>query len=211
MKLFIHINCACSIDGKIALPDGRQYKLSNEWDLERVLNLRAKYDGILIGIGTVLKDDPHLTTKGRGKNPTRIVLDTMCRTPEDALVVNNESSTIIFCEKPRKNYGENVKVVEVPCERVNNKKYLKLEVVLSEIYNLGIRSLLVEGGSEVLWSFLSTENFDIFTMFMRFVIIGGKGPTVASGYGFVDGACLNLRMSKYKIFDEGMYMEFRRS
>src|SRR5438034_11608500 len=65
------INAAMSVDGKIALPDGKGVRLSNEEDLRRVHRLRAAVDAILVGVGTVLKDDPKLTVKSeyaKGRN-----------------------------------------------------------------------------------------------------------------------------------------------
>ena len=72
------INAAMSVDGKIALSDGKAVRLSNEEDLRRVHRLRAHVDAILVGVGTVLMDDPKLTVKSKyakGRNPLRIVLD----------------------------------------------------------------------------------------------------------------------------------------
>ena len=84
MRPKIILNCAASADGKIALPNRRKLKISNEQDFERLHNLRNNCDAILVGIGTILEDNPSLTTdlgKKIGKNPTRIVLDTNFRTP----------------------------------------------------------------------------------------------------------------------------------
>src|SRR5438105_4761311 len=71
------INAAMSVDGKIALPDGKGVRLSNEEDLRRVHRLRAAVDAIIVGVGTVLKDDPKLTVKSeyaKGRNPLRVFL-----------------------------------------------------------------------------------------------------------------------------------------
>ena len=83
MRPFIHVNCAMSADGKIAGSDRRQVRISSEEDKQRVKNLRRQYDAILVGVGTVLADDPHLTVKGLSydENPIRIVLDPHGRTP----------------------------------------------------------------------------------------------------------------------------------
>src|SRR3989337_878678 len=77
------INAAMSVDGKIALPDGQAIRLSNDEDLQRVHQLRAQVDAIVVGIGTVLMDDPKLTVKrelASGRNPLRVVVDSDGRT-----------------------------------------------------------------------------------------------------------------------------------
>ena len=87
-----------SADGKIALPNRKQIRLSNQEDFDRVNNLRKSCDAILVGIGTVLEDNPMLTVKNnrnKSENPIRIVLDTKGRTPLKSNVLNNEARTII--------------------------------------------------------------------------------------------------------------------
>ena len=87
-----------SADGKIALPSRKQIKLSNQKDAERVNELRKNCDAILVGIGTVIEDNPKLTVKGKNnitKNPIRIVLDTNGRTPLNSNILNNEARTIL--------------------------------------------------------------------------------------------------------------------
>ena len=98
MRPKIILNCAASADGKIALPNRRNLKLSNEQDFERLHYLRNNCDAILVGIGTILEDNPSLTVglaiKNK-RNPIRIVLDTNFRTPSNAKVLNNKAETII--------------------------------------------------------------------------------------------------------------------
>ena len=91
-----------SADGKIALPNRKQIRLSNSQDLERVNKLRHECDAILVGIGTVIEDNPNLTIKNnteQNKNPIRIILDTNGRTPLNSNVLNDEAETIIAVGK----------------------------------------------------------------------------------------------------------------
>ncbi len=95
----VTVNCAMSADGKIGFVTRRQAKISSEDDLRRVHRLRAASDAIVVGIGTVLADDPKLTVRSeyaRGKNPIRVVLDSNGRTPEGAHVLDGKASTIVF-------------------------------------------------------------------------------------------------------------------
>ena len=86
-----------SADGKIAGEDRTQVRISSDEDKSRVKNLRRKYDSILVGVGTVIADDPHLTFKDGDydTNPIRIVLDPHGRTPDDALVLDDRAPTVM--------------------------------------------------------------------------------------------------------------------
>ena len=97
------INCAMSVDGKLALPSKKPVKLSSLEDFKRVHELRNFCDGVLVGINTILIDDPKLTVKTdfvpEPKNPVRIVLDSNGRTPSDAAVLDGIAPTYIAVGK----------------------------------------------------------------------------------------------------------------
>ena len=105
MRPFIFINIAASLDGKISDENRKQLRISCKKDLERVDELRAESDAIMVGIGTILADDPSLTVKnselrklrvkkGRDENPTRIVVDSKCRIPLNAKAVSYTHLTL---------------------------------------------------------------------------------------------------------------------
>ena len=106
---FVHVNCAMSADGKIAGPERKQIRISSDEDIQRVKGLRLQYDSILVGVGTILSDDPHLTVKGRSynENPIRIVIDPNGRTPDGSMVLDDRAPTIIItsvkCRRTWKN------------------------------------------------------------------------------------------------------------
>ena len=124
--------------------------------------LRKIHDAILVGIGTVLDDDPELTTRlVEGKNPVRIVLDSRARIPLTAKVLQGDAKTIVVtgpeadadaCDTLRRLH--NVEVVTLPCE--NGK--ISVSALLQSLYEHEITSVLVEGGSEVLGSFLDSHS-----------------------------------------------------
>jgi len=90
MRPEVTVNCAMTADGKIAGRTRKQMRISSREDMERVRRLRSTSDAILVGVGTVIADDPHLTVKGLTfeENPLRVVLDSSGRTPDDAQVLD---------------------------------------------------------------------------------------------------------------------------
>src|SRR5574344_607076 len=98
MKPYVILSAAMTLDGKIATKTGSS-EISGEKDLERVHKLRSDMDAIMVGIGTVLVDDPRLTVHKvpakREDNPIRVVVDSKARTPLDSRILNDDAKTII--------------------------------------------------------------------------------------------------------------------
>lgn len=180
------INCAMSADGKIALPTRKQLRISCDEDIKRMYELRNKCDAVLVGINTILSDDPKLTVKEKyveqPRQPIRIILDSYCKTPVDALAVNNVVKTLIISsEKCKKSYGDNVEVIQ--CETDQNG-FIDLEKLLDLLYNRGIKTLMVEGGGTVIWNFLKHRLVDELYVYIDPMVVGGKStPTIADGDG----------------------------
>ncbi len=181
MRPRVIVNAAMSLDGKIALVGGKRIKISDEEDFRRVHILRSQVDAILVGINTVLKDDPKLTVKEKfvpgARNPTRIVLDSKFRIPPDARVLNGDAPTIIATTvgAPKREVG--AEVIRCGEERVD------LKCLMDELGRRGIRSVMVEGGGTVIHSFLREGLVDEITVFVGSMIIGGGAPTLAEGEG----------------------------
>ncbi len=176
------INCAASVDGKIALPSREQTKISGEEDIARVHRLRASVDAILVGVGTILSDDPKLTVKkeyAHGANPIRVVLDSRLRTPESAQVLNDMAPTLIFNAIKNGKYG-NAELIK--CPEKDGK--LDLDCVLRELEKRGVGALMVEGGGTIIWNFLKEGMADELNIFVGDMVIGGRdSPTIADGEG----------------------------
>jgi 2,5-diamino-6-(ribosylamino)-4(3H)-pyrimidinone 5'-phosphate reductase len=196
-----------SIDGKIASPSGKQVKISSDEDIKRMYLLRNKADAVLVGINTVLSDNPRLTVKEKyvknPKQPIRIVLDTYCRTPKNSLIVNNKSKTyIISAKKCEKKYKDNVEIVE--CK--SKKKYIDLRDFLEKIYERGIKTLMVEGGSTVIWSFLSEKLVDDIYIYVGSMIIGGKNtPRLIKG----NGTKIKTKLIENKRIGSGILLHYK--
>ncbi len=211
MRPKIILNCAASADGKIALPNRRKLKISNEKDFERLHDLRNNCDAILVGIGTILEDNPALTIglgKKTGKNPTRVVLDTNFRTPKNAKVVDTNAKTIIAIgEKTIVKNKTNAEIIKCGVDEIN------IEKLLDELGKRGIETILVEGGETVMWSFLEKEIFDEFNVFISSMIIGGKNtPTIAGGKGISNNSIpLKLRLVSLEKIGNGVLLKYSKS
>jgi 2,5-diamino-6-(ribosylamino)-4(3H)-pyrimidinone 5'-phosphate reductase len=184
MPPYVTVNCAMSADGKIALPSRRQTRISSEEDIARVHRLRNQNDAILVGIGTVLADDPSLLVKGKyvrmPRRPLRIVLDSRGRTPANAKVTSAGAPTLIVMtrEPSVRPWPDNVETVVL-----GDGGRVPIARLLDELDGRKIKSLLVEGGSEVIWSFLKEGAVDRLNIFVGSLVLGGAGPTPAGGEG----------------------------
>jgi 2,5-diamino-6-(ribosylamino)-4(3H)-pyrimidinone 5'-phosphate reductase len=211
---YVIVNCAMSADGKIASPSGKQLRISNEEDIKRMYNLRNSCDAVLVGIGAVLSDDPKLTVKEKyvknPKQPLRVVLDSKCRTPEDALVLNDVAKTLIVAtEGNEKQFdGDHIEVVGI---KADDGVHVELESMLDLLYQRGIKKLLVEGGGTIIWSFLRNRLVDDLYTYIGPCIIGGKNtPTVADGSGIKsEDDLLSLRIVDVNRLGNGLLVHYK--
>ena len=201
------INAAMSVDGKIALADGKPVRLSNEEDLRRVHRLRAEVDAILVGVGTVLKDDPKLTVKpeyAKGRNPLRVVLDSDGKTPEGAHVLDGKSPTLIVTSEESTREFPRAEVLRCGKDEVD------LPVLLDRLSSRGIKSVLVEGGSTVIGSFLHHRLADELKVFVSSRVLGGQtAPTLAGGQGAMSlEDSIPVRLDRIERMGDGVLLEY---
>jgi 2,5-diamino-6-(ribosylamino)-4(3H)-pyrimidinone 5'-phosphate reductase len=202
------INCAMSADGKIALPSRKQTKISNEEDMKRVHELRNECDAILVGIGTILSDNPKLTVKEsyvpNPKQPLRIVLDSKGRIPRNAEVLSSDSPTMVIVSEKCKYEIEGAETIICGKERVD------LRSLMDILDTRGIKTLLVEGGETVIWSFLNGRIAHEFYIFIGSKVIGGKkSPTPAGGEGAKnEGDILPLKLISVKNLGNGVLLHY---
>ncbi|HUZ80471.1 MAG TPA: dihydrofolate reductase family protein [Thermoplasmata archaeon] len=179
----VWVNCAASADGRLAFDRGARARLSGPEDLARVQRLRAESDGIVIGVGTAIADDPSLRVHWElldgapGSPPARIVLDSAGRLPATSRLLDGSLPTIIATsERCARQYPAHVTTIVAGAERVD------LERLYPELHARGHRRLLVEGGARVLASALKPGLFDRFTIYIAPLIIGEhEAPPVVSG------------------------------
>lgn len=189
-KPFVTLKSATSLDGKIATAGGESQWITCEQSRMDVHRLRHEHDAILVGVNTVIKDNPSLTTRieGGGKHPIRIVLDHELRTPFDAKIITDKVSPtwIITTSKADQNKiarfeAEGIRIVVLPNETIS------IASLLSYLGEQEISSLLVEGGGTVNDSFLRSGEFQRVVVYLAPMIIGGKEALSSfSGEGFLN-------------------------
>ncbi len=180
---FVLLKLAQTLDGRIATRNGHSQWITGETARERVHLLRSRADAVLVGIDTVLADDPRLTVRHvEGRQPRRIVLDSRARTPLDARILNGEAPATICVTDA------------APADRVDGLKQAGAEVLVLEgggeggavpvgplksaLGSAGIVTLMVEGGSRVAASFLRESAVDRIACFVAPRILGTGIPSI---------------------------------
>lgn len=197
---FVVLKAAMSLDGKIATREGESKWITSVAARFYGHRLRHRYDAILVGVNTVILDDPALTARlpeGGGKDPVRIIVDSQARTPPEARVITRQSgSPTLVAVTPAapeervtalKKAGAQILVVPAENGRVN------LKLLMKELAKREITSVLIEGGGEVHASALGAGIVDKVIWFIAPKIIGGKeapGPVGGHGAGRLGEATL---------------------
>lgn len=201
---WVTLKAAVSLDGRVATREGDSKWITGEGARQRGLELREEHDAILVGVETILADDPKLTRR-LGLNPVsgwrRIVLDSKLRTPTEARVVQNEpGSTLIYhtteatAEDRRRLREAGVELVEL---RAGDNGRVALGAVLDHLARREVAALLVEGGPTVHGSFNDAELIDEVALFIAPIVIGGGGPPAVAGRGIA-----SLEAAKRLVFED---------
>lgn len=172
----VTLSYAQSLDGSITARRGERLQISGQESARFTHQLRAVHDSILIGIGTVLSDDPQLTVRYvQGENPQPVILDSKLRIPLDAAIVEAHSPWIATTElanpsKVEELTGRGVQLLFLP---INNDEQVSLPELLESLNQMGIKRLMVEGGAEVISRFLSLQLVDFIILTISPLILGG--------------------------------------
>lgn len=216
---FTFINSAMSADGKISSFQRRQIRISGPEDLARVAQLRASSDAIMVGVGTVLADDPGLKLKsselrrsrlerGLPENPIRVVADSQGRTPPDAKVLGEEC-ILAVSESALPGRLEELagKCQIIVCGRTR----VDLQDLMTVLYERGVRRLMLEGGARLNWSMIQAGLVDEIYTYIGAMVIGGKdAPTLVDGAGFSDSDDFpRLELASLERLDEGALLKWR--
>lgn len=211
---FVILKVAATLDGKIASSTGDSRWISALESRRYTHNLRNQVDAILVGINTVIKDDPQLTVRliRKVKNPVRIILDAKCRVPKNARILNTkEAPTIVVTSRgaPKNKIEALEKMgVEVMMVKAKNGK-IDLKGLLKILGKRKIMSLIIEGGSDVFSSALDGKIVDKIVAFIAPKLIGGaKAKTWYEGIGIENmKRSMNLKDLIYWISGKDILVE----
>lgn len=189
---FVTLTYAQSLDGSIATSDGSPLAISGDQSLSLTHELRAMHDGILVGIGTVLADDPRLNVRRTdGQHPRPVILDSQLRFPPDArllscdgpdpIIATNESSPSASKQALE---DRGATVLRLQCTGTG----ICLQTLMNALGDRGIRSLMVEGGTQVLTNFLRQQLVNHVIVTLAPMFVGGKHALQDVVEGRGDGA-----------------------
>jgi 2,5-diamino-6-(ribosylamino)-4(3H)-pyrimidinone 5'-phosphate reductase len=187
----ITLNAAMTVDGKIATTSGDS-AISSRDDLIRVHELRASADGIMVGISTVLADNPRLTVRlarkrVKRKDPARIVIDSTGKIPLDSLILLTASRIKTIVAVTKLAHIDTLKKIKKTgaIVIVSGRQTVNLKKVFSIIKQMGIRKILVEGGGEINWSLLRLGIVNELIVTIAPKIVGGRqATTLVEGQGY---------------------------
>jgi len=211
LKPFVLLNSAMTVDGKIAT-NNSSMKISGKDDLIRVHKLRKKYDAIMVGINTVIIDNPKLTIHkieaSLEDNPIRIIIDSKARTPIDSLVLNNDAKTIIITSE--KAPQEKIAKLNKKCDiLVCGHQQVNLKEAMNKLYDKGIKSILLEGGSTLNFSMFKEGLIDEVSICIGSKILGGtSSKTFVDGEGFEPENCINLELKNIEKIDNDVVLSY---
>lgn len=184
---FVTLKIASSLDGKIATCTGESKWITGEESREDVHFLRHTHDAILVGVNTVIADDPTLNTRlpGGGKNPIRIILDHHLRTPIQAKMISDNLAPVWIVTSPACDVNQQKEFEKRGVKLIKmDETPIRIKSLLEVLFKEGIQSLLVEGGGVVNDSFLRSGLFNQVVVYLAPLLIGSQSaPSSFSGLG----------------------------
>jgi 2,5-diamino-6-(ribosylamino)-4(3H)-pyrimidinone 5'-phosphate reductase len=217
--MHVVVNAAASADGKLSTRRREQVTISGPDDFARVDRLRAASDAVLVGVGTVLADDPHLTvddpalreereTRGDAGNPARVVVDSSGRTPLDARILDDAATTYVVVARDA-TADRKASLADAGAEvLVAGDERVELSAALSKLGERGIEELMVEGGGEIIYSLFAAGLVDELSLYVGSLVIGGReAPTLADGPGFVE-SFPQLSLREVGRVDDGVLLQY---
>ena len=222
MRPYVVVNVAMSADGKLSTRERRQVKISGAQDFTRVDRLKAGSDAVMVGIGTVLADDPSLTVKGedcrqhrksRGvcENPVRVVVDSRARIPLEASILHKGNGLRIVAVSEKADPEKIAALKHAATIIVAGEQQVDLAALMDELGTMGIQRLMVEGGGELIAGMIRARLVDEIYTFVGNIIIGGReAPTLADGEGFAgDAEFPRLTLIEARRIENGILLHWK--
>jgi len=197
MRPYVVVNVAMSADGKISTRERRQVKISGAQDFSRVDQLKADSDAVMVGIGTVLADDPSLTVKseecrtgrlnrGVDEHPVRIVVDSAARIPPEAALLHKGAGKRIIAVSRRADPKKIAALQSYATVIIAGENEVDLAILMDKLGDMGIRRVMVEGGGTLIAGLITAGLVNEIYTFIGNMIIGGKdSPSFVDGEGFI--------------------------
>ena len=182
------LNAAMSIDGKISTR-GNDSSFSSRKDWIRVHKLRSSVDGIVVGISTVLEDNPMLNVRfhSRGiKSPVRIIIDSKARIPLNSRIIRSSRKIQTIVGTTSNASRRKINSLKKAGVQVlfSGKRKVNIKNLFQQLENLGLKSILVEGGGEINWSVLKIGLANELIVTISPVVVGGRNAkTLVEGDG----------------------------
>lgn len=186
---FVTLKAACSLDGKIAAEDGTSKWISNDLSRQKVHEMRATSDAVMVGVNTVLKDDPRLNVRLKKKDgvrhPLRVIVDTNLETPPSAAVLHSFGGKVIIAtasdnsRRAKALEEEGATILRLP----EKNKRVNLKELMAELGKRGVVNLLMEGGAELYTAALNEGIVDKLALFYAPILLGGGRYSIFGGAG----------------------------
>jgi 2,5-diamino-6-(ribosylamino)-4(3H)-pyrimidinone 5'-phosphate reductase len=222
MRPYVVVNIAMSADGKISTRERRQVRISGTQDFKRVDRLKAGCDAIMVGIGTVLADDPSLTVKseeclnyrrkkGWDDHPLRVVVDSSGSSPPTASFLCKGEGKRVVAVSGRAD-AKKISVLEKKATvLVAGSDEVDLGILMDELGNMGVHHLMVEGGGTLISGLMKVGLVNEIYTFIGNIIIGGKdAPTVSDGEGFIrESEFARLTLLESTRIDNGILLHWK--
>ena len=191
---FVTHKAAMTLDGKLAASHSASLAITSEPARRAVHRLRTKSDAVIIGVGTVLADDPDLTVRlVRGSNPTPVIFDSQLRTPQ-AAKLNRPGTLILTCVEGTPRWD--AEILTLPADASGR---VSVPAALALLAERGLLELLLESGGALAAAFWAAAAVDRVLFFIAPKLIGGShAPTPLDGSGLVlPQELMNLRVRRY--------------
>jgi 2,5-diamino-6-(ribosylamino)-4(3H)-pyrimidinone 5'-phosphate reductase len=221
MRPYVVVNIAMSADGKISTRERRQVRISGAQDFTRVDRLKAGCDAVMVGIGTVLADDPSLTVKseecrnyrrkqGWDDHPVRIVVDSSGRIPPEASILHKGEGKRVVAVSKRADVTKISLLGKKTTVIVAGEDEVDLCALMNELGAMGIHRVMVEGGGTLIAGLIEAGLVNEIYTFIGNIIIGGKdAPTFTEGEGFIlESAFPRLTLLEARRIDQGILLHW---